>query len=223
MILFRRPGSSAFSLLELLVVIVVIAVLAGLVAPAFSLVRVRANGVKCLSLCRQIGLGFVSYQSDFDGRWPAPSYSWAERIWDQIGDGSNLNFISSEAGKKYLCPSHPHPEMATAWLRGYGMNCGLPPSVINPYDSFSCPLPIAIRRPALTALIGDSIGVACPTTGAFHLGSLYNAYQRDNYPGYIHGRSANLLFCDMHASSANREGVEAGWRESTDGGLLTSY
>jgi prepilin-type N-terminal cleavage/methylation domain-containing protein/prepilin-type processing-associated H-X9-DG protein len=66
----ERDAREAFTLIELLVVIAIIAIIAGLLLPALTRAKEKAQGIKCLTNLRQLQLCWQMYLDDNGGRLP---------------------------------------------------------------------------------------------------------------------------------------------------------
>ncbi len=148
----RNIPCLGFTLVELLVVIATIAILAGLLLPVLSKAKGKARGVFCLNNTRQLGLAWIMYADEHDGRLPynlggnetrsfAPhsNLNWVNNImdWDVVANSDNTNIVTisqaslgpyTKAVSVYRCPGDfvlSEDQKHAGWagrIRSYSMN-----------------------------------------------------------------------------------------------------
>jgi len=119
-----RPRRSGFTLVELLVVIGIIAILMGMLMPALSRAKQKANRIACVNNIRQINLAASMYAGDFDGEYPRRAHitnSWIFALKSYYGNNSKTNNASGkEWNSKILkCPTDRWLEWRSYLINGF--------------------------------------------------------------------------------------------------------
>jgi prepilin-type N-terminal cleavage/methylation domain-containing protein/prepilin-type processing-associated H-X9-DG protein len=126
----KRRG---FTLIELLVVIAIIAILAAILFPVFAQAREKARQITCTSNLKQIGLGIMMYQQDYDETYPFNDWingavpieeQWYNAIGPYVKNGQSYSYDAAYngLGGVWSCPDEP-----LAQPQNYGINNELAP------------------------------------------------------------------------------------------------
>ncbi len=191
---------AGFTLIELLVVIAVIALLAGMLLPVLGRAKQRAQGIRCASNLKQLGVAVALYLSEYNGRIQVDAPLEPDNTWASI---LNTNQPPG-ALDVFVCPAYA-PNRFTNWVQVYGIRQDPPPEFAT--GDFSEVLNTALLpQPAEFLLLADST-----SRGRQGVGARQYYYFRADQEKQVHARhhsSANGLFLDGHVEACNRLRLE---------------
>jgi prepilin-type N-terminal cleavage/methylation domain-containing protein len=195
-----RSRLQGFTLIELLVVIAIIALLASMLLPALGRAKQRAQGIRCISNLRQLGVAVSLYVTEFNGRVQVDAPLDPEITW-----GSILNTNQPPGALDvFVCPSYA-PTRFTNWFFIYGIRQDPPPEYTE--GDFGEILKTGlVPQPSEFLLLADTT-----SRGRQGAGAKQYYYFRLDQEKQVHARHhscAGGLFMDGHVEACNRTRLE---------------
>ena len=208
-------------MIELLVVIAIIAILAGLLLPALSRAKAKAQGAACVGNLRQLSLAWTLYADDAQDRFVnnhgidetrERRNNWVNNVLDWSASEENTNvlyvtqgLLGSSAGGSvgvFRCPSDKSRSAAGPRTRSYAMNSlvgdpGVLTNRFNP-DYLQCFKSGDLTAPSQIFVFLEEH----PDT--INDGFFMNRFHElkwGNLPGSYHNGAAGLSFADGHVES----------------------
>lgn len=214
-----------FTLVELLVVIAIIGILASMLLPALSNARRKVKSIYCANNLKQVGLGFTSYNNDFDGFFPPFDLTLltgtSNAVWNWGWMMHELKYLPVPA--MLVCPIakagftsqystwdniEANPNTPSRYLYiGYGYNDYYVGS--SPYETGSArwvPSRITqMKRVSSCMLLTETILNGAGSYRIYNgVNSLYGGPSTINS---LHMGGANILYIDGHVSLLKNAGV----------------
>jgi prepilin-type processing-associated H-X9-DG protein len=205
-------------LIELLVVVSVIGLLAGLALPAISGGLKKAREGRCMSNLKQLGIAWLRFATDHDGR--LPSTGWKNNtanspypgILEYVGLPSTLGSDPWQRETCFTCPvlqADKKTSTQAALWRTFSVNKYASEDYVNRSDAYKRYLN-RIQRPSLFAVAMD--GGYDPSRPAND--RYTQSVSNDDAGKYLpqiqspHQGFTHVLLADGHVGKVNREQID---------------
>ncbi|HWL53720.1 MAG TPA: H-X9-DG-CTERM domain-containing protein [Chthoniobacteraceae bacterium] len=209
-----RTRTRAFSLTELLVVIALLLVLAVIAIPASRQATLISRRSRCAGNLREIGALMFLYLNDHQGVFPPGATAKYKPDGERSGTDYWTTYLIRNAALKdlrcFICPSVDKTKVQPDLLKNRGGH-GYTSYAYNRYgvgngvsDKHRPARLSKIDEPGKLLMLFDYETPTQPYVG-WYLAARSQAQEDWDFYADRHGGRVNVLFCDGHVESLNRE------------------